>query len=734
MPVDGAARAAAPLTPDDWARVRTLAEDALALPQAARPAFLEPRCRDDPALRARVDRLVAACERVDARGDFLARPAGELAAPLVADMARVELAPPMPPARQAREDGMCLRLGAALSERYRIEREIGVGGAATVYRAHDVRHGRQVAIKVLHPEVAAALGAERFLAEIRTMAALQHPHILPLFDSGSANGLLFYVMPLVEDSLRAQLLREGRLAVADALRIARDVAGAIDYAHRHGVIHRDIKPENILLHEGRPVVADFGIALAAPDVAGAGTHRITQPGLSLGTPRYMSPEQTRGERQLTARSDVHALGVLTFEMLTGLAPFTGATTEEVVRRVRSERPPAIGWRRGDIPLWVEGAVLTALEKAPADRYATAAEFARALDETGHQRTPHASGGEAAAPAAPAGRRESRVLVRTLAGLVAVLAGLAAWGWSRAADVPAAAVGAGDAATVAPARVVRLTVSTPVGHTIAPAASTRDLAVSPDGRVVVYVARDSSGVPRLHARALDAHDSYVVAGTERASAPLFSPDGRWIAFWARDRLWKVAASGGEPQQLAAFPGSRGAAWASRDVIVLANAHGLYTLAAAGGAPTLLAATESSDVAWSDPVALPGGDGVVFAIQRGSERTIGMASLSARSTANLHVAGSAPLGVIAGHLVYATSDEVLMAVPLDERAMRVTGDAVPVATDVRVSATGTAHAALSPSGTLAYRRGARLTSADPGILVVHDWAAEVRASLRGRTAPR
>ena len=196
---------------------------------------------------------------------------------------------------------------AALSARYRLEREIGAGGMAIVYLAHDLRHDRKVALKVLRPELSAILGGERFLTEIRTTANLQHPHILPLHDSGEADGLVYYVMPFVEgESLRDRLRREKQLPVDDAVRIAREVAGALDYAHRHGVIHRDIKPENILLHDGQALVADFGIALAAS--RSDGSTRLTETGLSLGTPQYMAPEQAMGEREITGRADIYALG------------------------------------------------------------------------------------------------------------------------------------------------------------------------------------------------------------------------------------------------------------------------------------------------------------------------------------------------------------------------------------------------------------------------------------------
>ncbi|HEY8062441.1 MAG TPA: serine/threonine-protein kinase, partial [Gemmatimonadales bacterium] len=225
------------------------------------------------------------------------------------------------------------QLAAALAGRYRIERELGAGGMATVWLAHDLKHDRKVAIKVLHPHLAALVGADRFLKEIRTTANLQHPHILPLFDSGEADGLLFYVMPFVDgESLRQRIAREKRLPIADAVRITSEVASALDYAHRQGVVHRDIKPENILLHEDSALVADFGIAIA-PDTGDA---RLTETGMSIGTPHYMSPEQALGERQLDARTDVYAVGAVLYEMLTGTPPFTGPSAQAIVAKVISQ--------------------------------------------------------------------------------------------------------------------------------------------------------------------------------------------------------------------------------------------------------------------------------------------------------------------------------------------------------------------------------------------------------------
>ena len=268
------------------------------------------------------------------------------------------------------------RLAKALADRYRIERQLGEGGMATVYLAEDIKHDRKVALKVLKPELAAVVGADRFLAEIKTTANLQHPHILALFDSGQVDGTVFYVMPFVDgESLRDRLDREKQLPIDVALSVAREVGDALQYAHAHGVIHRDIKPANILLQGGHALVADFGIALAAAKTAGS---RMTETGMSLGTPTYMSPEQAMGERTLDARTDIYALGCVTYEMLTGDAPFTGSTAQAIVAKVLTEKPAPIRTQRDRVPEQVEDAVLTALEKLPADRFATAAEFVAAL--------------------------------------------------------------------------------------------------------------------------------------------------------------------------------------------------------------------------------------------------------------------------------------------------------------------------------------------------------------------
>jgi len=279
------------------------------------------------------------------------------------------------------------RLQRAVADRYRVEREIGRGGMATVFMAQDPKHGRPVAIKVLHPHLAAALGSERFLREIQIAARLQHSHIVPLYDSGQGEGLLYYVMPYIEgESLRQRLQRETQLPLDDALQIGRAVAAALDYAHRHNVVHRDIKPENVMLHEGAAMVTDFGIAKA---VTAAASDNLTQTGTAVGTPAYMSPEQAGGEAELDGRSDIYSLGCVVYEMLAGRTPFTGPTAQSIIAQCFAEPVPPLRSLRDAVPDGAERAVLRALAKVPGDRFATAAQFAQAMGSVGASTPPGA---------------------------------------------------------------------------------------------------------------------------------------------------------------------------------------------------------------------------------------------------------------------------------------------------------------------------------------------------------
>jgi serine/threonine-protein kinase len=583
------------------------------------------------------------------------------------------------------------RLGAALSDRYLIERELGAGGMATVYLAQDLRHDRRVAIKVLRPELAAVIGAERFVREIKTIAALQHPHILGLIDSGEVNGTAYYVMPFVEgESLRDRLNREQQLPVAEAVRLAGEVADALDYAHRHGVIHRDIKPENILLHDGHALVADFGIALAVSSAGGS--TRMTETGMSLGTPTYMSPEQAMGEREITARSDIYALGCVAYEMLTGEPPFTGATAQAIVARMMTEPPRPLITQRHTIPPQVEATVLTALEKLPADRFESAREFADALRGKGGTlamtSARSARGGEPGR--APALRNP---LVLSLAAALALVAGVAAVEWR-------------EAHRERPADIVRFSVPTPSGMLITNAALSTNMAISPDGRTLAYPIVTKDGTSHLAIRALSDAAARTLAGTENAQQPAFSPDGRWVAYLVGNVMWKVQVAGGTPVMVGPTGvGPTGLSW-SGETILVGNPTGILAVPANGGPSRVVAHvdTAAGDVFFVQPHALPDGNTVLFSIQpTGGQARSRLALLSLKSGAITRTDLSLldPLGVIDGTLVYVTAAGALSAVPFDLRTGRASSNPVTLGPNVLTTVAGASEAALSPTGTLVYQ---------------------------------
>jgi serine/threonine-protein kinase len=592
-------------------------------------------------------------------------------------------------------------LAAALGHGYRVERRVGQGGMATVYLAEDLKHDRKVAVKVLRPELAAVIGAERFLREIKTVATLQHPHILGLIDSGVVDGTAYYVMPFVEgESLRDRLEREKQLPIADAVRIAGEVAAALDYAHRHGVIHRDIKPENILLHDGSALVADFGIALAASKGGGA---RMTETGMSLGTPHYMSPEQAMGEREITARSDVYALGAMTYEMLVGDPPFTGSTAQAVVAKVMTERPRRIRVQRDTVPSAIEDAVLTALEKLPADRFATAAQFAEALhapSDTG--RTRISNGGWRARLRDP--------LVLGLGALAAVLAvGLLVGQVQRSAPPPAGAAG-----------VVRFVIPAP------PSGSTNALgynimSVSPDGRTLVYVGQGEDRRQRLMVRTLDDIGARPLPGTEDAAFPIFSPDGKWVAFIRGNQIYKIAVDGNAPQTLGMAPGTfNGASWSATGIIVVSGNTALYVLPESGGEPRQLGDRgQVRGELYRDAPLVVDADGIViyssWSTSAMTGARIAIASLATGEATVLDVRGIQPLGLVDGNLLYVTSAGSIMGVPIDLAGRRVLGPAVQLVDNVVLNnSTGLARAALSRN-TLFYQSGSQISQvvlAGPG----------------------
>jgi len=584
-------------------------------------------------------------------------------------------------------------LADALTERYRLERELGAGGMATVYLAEDVRHHRPVAIKVLHPELSAILGPDRFLKEIELTASLQHPHILPLFDSGSADGLLYYVMPLVDgETLRARLERERQLSVSDAVQIASEVADALQYAHGRGVVHRDIKPENILLQNGHALVADFGIALA---VQQAGGSRMTQTGLSLGTPQYMSPEQAMGERSLDARTDIYSLGAVTYEMLAGQPPFTGPNAQAIVAQVLTSEPPLPSTHRKSVPAHVDAAVETALAKLPADRFATAREFADALlGRAGPTRTAE-RGALSARASSVVSYRRGRIVALVGAGAVAAMglgAAVAAWYLRRNDEPP---------------NPVRFALQFPDTATAAVVYG-GPYAVSPDGRTIAYL---GGSAQRLFVRPLGELMPHVILGPDRARFPAFSPDGRWIAFLAGPLLAKVSVDGGPVVPIADLESGSdvdGITWA-RDRIVFARNGALFAVSLAGGSPSLLARPDSAHgerlMYW--PRAVGDGTTILYTsalTERASTWKIGVVSLDGGEKKVLDLPAVSALGVAGGALLYATVSHAIMAVPFDVARRRLSGSAVIVIDDVNIGRWGDPVAALSSRGTLVYETGA------------------------------
>ena len=574
---------------------------------------------------------------------------------------------------------------------------------ATVYLAYDLRHDRKVAVKVLRPELAAIIGGDRFLAEIRTTANLQHPHILPLHDSGEADGKVFYVMPFVEgQSLRTRLMHERQLPVDEAVRITREVASALDYAHRHGIVHRDIKPENILLHDGQALVADFGIALAVSRSDG-GT-RMTETGMSLGTPHYMAPEQAMGEREISPRADVYALGCVLYECLAGEPPFTGPTAQAIIARVMTEQPRGLQLQRRTIPAHVEAAVETALEKLPADRFASAAAFSEALANPSYgiagagSRAAHGSAARATAGWNP--RTWSLPTYLFAAGLLA-FAATAAWLAAKNRAEPGAAL---------PVVAFQALDSVP-GRTRPTVSSTGAVAWSrPEG---IYVRPAGAIAPIL------------LAGTERpiVDALTFSPDGEWLAFvvvpatqgpGTKFTLRRIAASGGVPQTLTSDLSAHVGSWIQSIVwgedgnlylgasdVPLRLGSVLRVSASGGVVDTLL----KMNLAFVAPNALlPGSRTLLFtrAAPAAGARIMAL-DLETRDTSTVLENAASAHWSPTGHVMAARGDGTLLALPFDPAGLRALGAPVPVADSIVAEETR-ALFSMARNGTFAYVRGA------------------------------
>ena len=575
------------------------------------------------------------------------------------------------------------RLTRSLVDRYAIERQVGEGGMATVFLARDIRHDRRVAIKVLREDVTQRMGVERFLREIRTTATLSHPHVVPLLDSGDADGIAYYVMPFIEgESLRDRLDREAQLSVADAVRIACDIAGALDYAHRHGFVHRDVKPANILLQEDRALVADFGIALV---LEGSGGVRLTESGMSVGTPQYMSPEQAMGERHVTGRTDVFALGSILYEMLAGEPPFTGETAQAIVAKMMTTSPVPIRGLRPSVPAHVAAAIDGALQKVAADRFGTAAAFADALQRRD---------GDGASVAVTRGRDPRRSAWLVAAGAI-VVAGAAAAGAVIARSFSGARA---TSATVARAML-------PLAQDQLLSINAYPLDISRDGRYLVY-AGDDDGKTQLFLRPLADTITQAIPGTTDASTPFFSPDGEWIAFFADAKLKKVPRSGGAPTDIVGTPSPEfGAAWGTDGNLLYAfGDSALHRVRTDGTRAVAIVAEPKSPArrhalgALRWPALLPDNARALVSTDSG----IGVMDL-ASGDVRIVLRGRQARYLPTGQLLFDDNEGRARVVGFDVQRGTVQAVSTPVFEAFRGPGTGATYFSVSDNGTLVYMPG-------------------------------
>ncbi|HYW50786.1 MAG TPA: protein kinase [Gemmatimonadaceae bacterium] len=673
------------------ARVSALFDEALELPPGARDALLLSAAADDDAAVVNdVRALLSAHEQLDG---FLEQPAPG--------------------------DMMLQSLRDALADRYTLRERIAQGGMATVYRADDLRHGRSVAIKVLAlPTTAVSAGTpalqQRFLDEIRVTARLQHANVMPLFDSGTAGGQLYYVMPFVDgETVRARLRRTGPLPLDEALQLARGIGAALEHAHASSIVHRDLKPENILLRDDQPLVCDFGIALAT---ATLDTTRLTQSGVVIGTPQYMSPEQASGAPLIDARTDVYALAAIVYEMLVGDPPHVASTSQGVLAKVRVERPTSVHLLRDGVPVAVSVEIDRALSKVPADRHPSAKAFVSALEAA--RQAPHAS--RAASPR----RILSSTRMALLVGSVLLLAIVVPVLRRTTAPTPAAATAARFVVTPIP-----------------DAAVGRAPTITPDGSALVYAGSAVSG-RQIFVRRIDQLDAAPVAGTRGALNTWVSPNGQQVAFTTSDdRIAVVGLDGTNRRDLAGVFRYSEATWINDSVLAVAgfgNA-GLSWIRATGGAsyPLTRRDTLRRDAVHELPVALGDGRSVVFLALRGragpglQTGELSLVQLDERTTRE---SGYTPLGVLAaqpvayldGWLLYVAIDaRTLMAVRLDLASRAVRGEPVPVLTQ---DGGGIERVRLASNGTLIYSRRV-LPRNTPVLVDTTGVATPVVAGLRG-----
>jgi Tol biopolymer transport system component len=634
---------------------------------------------------------------------------------------------------------------AAVAGRYEIVREIGQGAFATVYLARDLRHDRDVAFKILNGDPNSETGELRFLREIRVLAKLQHPNILPLIDSGHAEAMLYYVMPFISgESLRARLLNERKMPLGTAIAIGREAADALACAHESGIIHRDIKPENILLSGDHPIIADFGIARA---IDLAGVRQLTRTGMgSPGTPAYMSPEQLLGDGQVDARSDIYSLACVLYEMLTSTVPFSGK--DGFVRRF-TEAPPPPSILRVGLPASIDAIVSKAMAREPRERFSTAREFADALAsadlseftaiaERLGERGPTSAisappspvraeiahnGSPARAPVAAVGEvratrsfnvfssgRSRTILALGVATLLAI--GVASrWRSLRIGAIASEPVRRWEMVLPDSAPLVFVGVaSLGIGRP--------SLTVSPDGNRVIYVAR-SGGASQLYTRELDKLGATRLAGTEGAYFPFFSPDGRWLAFFADPYLKKVSIPDGQVITIARVNQPMGGAWTNDGRILVSDDQGSKPswVSDAGGVLSRIALEGGVSHQWRYPELLPDGQSAIHTdwdgsltlsdVKTGRAYSITAAGVTRRDSADVSalIFGTSPTYVSTGHIVYLSAvGGVLMALPFDADKRAVLGPPVPVLDSIRQEAeAGAGQFAISRDGTLLYAPG-------------------------------
>ena len=553
------------------------------------------------------------------------------------------------------------RLNTALVGRYRILRHLGEGGMASVYLCEDIKHDRNVSLKLLKPELAAVLGAERFVQEIKTTAALQHPHILPLFDSGAADGFLFYVMPFIDgETLRAKLDRETQLGVDDAVRIAREVLDALHYAHEHGIVHRDVKPENILLHGGHAMVADFGIALAVSAAAGG---RMTETGLSLGTPHYMSPEQATAEKDISARSDVYSLGSVLYEMLTGQPPHIGGSAQQIIMKIITTPADLVTVHRKSVPPNVAAAVATSLEKLPADRFESAKAFSEALSNPAYR---SASGDRGAVNAVAARHGVStRLFVAVTAGLLLLFT----WAWLRPTDEHTASV---------PIRsVMPLPANVALG---------RFITLPGDSLIVFEGQRDS--VRQLYVMRLGDGQTSPLPGTVGGYLPFASPDGRAIGFFTQGQVWRLALAGGVPSPVARIKDPSAGVWTEDNRFVVAEDEGTHITAVPveGGRKDTLPLPKVWELErLTKGRLLIANGGIWIGSADGSKAQVlttrGVVDSATAAQVSLNaLRANAVQWIAPGFLAWLTPERLLMVAPFDAKALRFTGPTVVLADSV------------------------------------------------------